>query len=298
MLDYALLSALAAVLREGSFERAAAVLHVTPSAVSQRIKLLEERLGQVLVVRGQPCTGTEAGLRLARHAEQVAMLEHTLHDELPSLTDAATPATLRVAVNADSLATWFITAAAAFAQATGALLDVSLDDQDHTAERLRAGEVLAAVTTLALPVQGCRSLPLGRMRYLATASPAFMQRWFADGVSAAALAQAPSLTFNQKDRLQALWIEQALGQPVLTPRHWLPASQAFVDATCAGLGWGMNPASLVAPLLANGQLVQLLPAQPLFVALCWQHARRAPPLLTALTDAVRAAARLVLEDET
>jgi LysR family transcriptional regulator (chromosome initiation inhibitor) len=61
MLDYAHRSALAAVIRTGSFERAAHQLNVTPSAISHRIKLLEERLGVVLVVQGQPCTATEVG---------------------------------------------------------------------------------------------------------------------------------------------------------------------------------------------------------------------------------------------
>ena len=53
-----LLAALAAVIRTGSFERAAQQLHVTPSAVSQRVKLLEERLGTILVVRSCPCGST------------------------------------------------------------------------------------------------------------------------------------------------------------------------------------------------------------------------------------------------
>ena len=80
MLDYLGLAALAAVVREGSFERAARKLHVTPSAVSQRIKQLEERTGQVLVQRGTPCTGTEAGRRLCLHLEQVALLENALRN--------------------------------------------------------------------------------------------------------------------------------------------------------------------------------------------------------------------------
>lgn len=296
MLDYSLLAALAAVVREGSFERAAKVLHVTPSAVSQRIRLLEERIGQVLVVRGQPCTATAAGRLLCRHAEQVGGLEQELQRELPALAEGdAGHVTLRVAVNADSLATWFIAAAAAFTQAEPALLDLSLDDQDHTAERLRSGDVIAAVCALAAPVQGCRSVPLGNLRYVATASPAFMQRHFAAGVNVQTLARAPCLTFNQKDRLQATWLQQALGAEVEVPRHWLPASQAFVDASLAGIGWGMNPAPLVADALARGALVPLLPGADLLVPLHWQHARVAGPLLQRLGTAVVAAAAAVLE---
>ena len=197
LLDYAQLAALAAVVGEGSFEAAARALHVTPSAVSQRIRLLEERVGAVLVQRGAPCVATAAGAPLLRHAERVALLEAELAATLPQQAAArggAAIATLRVAVNADSLATWFVPALALFAQAHPSLrIDLLVDDQDHTAEALRRGDVLAAVSASAAPVQGCRSLPLGRLRYRATASPAFLRRWFAQGVNAASLEAAPCL---------------------------------------------------------------------------------------------------------
>jgi LysR family transcriptional regulator, chromosome initiation inhibitor len=306
MLDYSLIAAVAAVVREGSFERAARALHITPSAVSQRVKLLEQRLGQVLVVRGNGaagCTATEAGHQVCSHAEQVALLEHHLAQSVPGLHQGASGdasaarVTLRVAVNADSLATWFMPAAAEFCHADAVLLDVRLEDQDHTADQLRRGEVLAAVTTLATPVQGCRSLALGRMRYLATASPAFVARHFGEGVNCDGLALAPCLTFNNKDRLQEQWLQQQCkSTPELQPpKHWLPATQAFVDACLAGLGWGMNPATLVAGALRSGQLVELVPHTPLWVPLHWQHARASAPQLGRLTAAVLAAAQAGLE---
>lgn len=298
MLDYSLLAALAAVLREGSFERAARQLNISPSALSQRIKLLEERVGQVLVRRGPPCVGTAAGLRLARHAEQVDMLEQDLLTELPTLVaDVQGRVTLRLAINADSLATWFIAAAADIAAHEPVLLDLSLDDQAHTAERLRNAEVLAAVTALAAPVQGCRSQALGAMRYIATASPSFVRSHFPQGPTAQALAAAPCLSFNRQDQLQTQWVRQTIGaehgQDLTLPTHWLPASQAFVDAACAGLGWCMNPASLVQEALAAGRLVAL--GAPLDVPLYWQASRLAPPMLERITARVLAAARATLE---
>jgi LysR family transcriptional regulator (chromosome initiation inhibitor) len=296
MLDYALLDALAAVLREGSFERAARALHLTPSAVSQRVRLLEERLGQVLVVRSTPTRATQAGRALARHAEQVGLLEHELLAELPVLAQGVQGrVTLPVAVNADSLATWFIAAAAEATADAPLLLDLSLEDQDHTAEWLRSGEVVAAVTALADAVPGCRSLPLGRLRYCATASPAFMQRHFERGVDAATLAQAPALTFGRRDRLQAQWMERVLGHELPAPTHWLPSSQAFVDGCVAGLGWGMNMQAVVKPLLERGELVELVPGQTLAVPLYWQHRRRGLAVLEALSRAVQKAAAAVLE---
>lgn len=296
MLDYSLLAALAAVVRERSFERAARALHISPSAVSQRIKLLEQRLGQVLVVRGPPCEATEAGRYLCRHVEQVGMLEQELLAQMPALApDGLGRTTLRLAVNADSLATWLVPALAAFAESESALLDLSLEDQAHTAERLRKGEVLAAVTDLAEPVQGCRSLPLGAMRYLATASPAFINRYFKDGVTLEALAGAPILCFNRQDRLQTQWVESHWGAAPAMPTHWLPSSQAFVDAACAGLGWGMNPAAAVAPALADGRLQVLRPDAELRLPLYWQTPRLALPMLDRLTQAVLHAAGLGLE---
>src|ERR1700679_643561 len=199
MLDYASLAALAAVIGEGSFERAAGVLGVTPSAVSQRVKALEERLGTVLVVRGQPCLATATGGRICAPAERVRLLEGEMAADLPGLAATAEqgPVTLRVAVNADSLGTWFVPAAAAFAETTGMLLELVLDAEEHTAGRLRSGEVLAAVTADPVPVQGCRTVALGALRYIATASPAFVARHFAGGVTADALAKVPALRFDR-----------------------------------------------------------------------------------------------------
>ncbi len=292
MLDYALLAALAAVVRSGSFERAAQQLNVTPSAVSQRVKLLEERMGTVLVVRGSPCSGTPAGLRLSQHAERVSLLESELRDGLPGLPQDGPPVTVRMAVNADSLATWFVAAMAETSAKTGDLLyDLVLDDQDHSADWLRRGEVLAAVTSGGKPVQGCDSTALGALRYVATASPAFLRRHFPDGVNAASLARAPRLTFNGKDRLQAEWTRQAFGAEIASPTHWMPSTHAFVDAALAGLGWGMNPETLVAAHLRDGRLVALVPDQPLDVPLYWQRSRIASRTLADITRAVLTTAR-------
>lgn len=290
MLDYALVSAIAAVVREGSFDRAARSLAITPSALSQRVKLLEERMGAVLVVRAKPCRATELGQRLCRHAELVGLLESELHQHLlPALPKAAAlpPAPLlRVAVNADSLGTWFVEALSACAADTPCRFDVAVDDQDHTAEWLRRGEVLAAVTATAAPVQGCRSLPLGRLRYLATASPAFMQRHFAHGVNLASLRAAPVLVYDRKDRLQERFMRRVTKRDLDPPAHRLPSTQAFVDAALGGLGWGMNPLALVQAHLAAGRLVEMLPGQPVDVPLHWQATRLALPQVQRLTAAV------------
>lgn len=284
------LAALASVLRRGSFELAASDLAVTPSAISQRIKALEDQVGAALILRGTPCTGTDAGLRLAKHTEDVGLLEAQLSRDL-ALKDTRGDVRLRIAVNADSLATWFV---AAMAGVPDVLFDLVIDDQDHSADWLRRGEVSAAITSGGKPVTGCDSIALGSLRYIATASLGFKQRWFGEGVTVAALAKAPCLTFNAKDALQRNWILEHFGQRVSPPTHFLPSSQSFIDASRAGLGWGMNPEHLVRGPLRNAHLEALIPNASLDVPLTWQVSRIMAPSLEPVTHAVRTAARGVL----
>lgn len=296
MLDYSAISALAAVVREGSFERAAQALFVTPSAVSQRIRSLEERVGCALVVRGQPCSATDAGRRLCQHVDRVRLLEQELQSALPVLApDGLNRVALPIAVNADSLATWFAPVVAAYAADAPVLLELLVDDQDHTAEWLRSGSVLAAVTGTARPPAGFNSRPLGAMRYLAVASPAYVERHFANGIGAGSLARAPSLVFNTKDDLQARWVRRLCHRDVELPRHAVPSPHAFVAAGLAGMGWGLHPQALIATQLRDGSLVELVPETPLDVPLYWQHARAASSLVDGLSrELVAAATRLLL----
>ena len=288
MHDYSQLEALSAVIRTGSFDAAAAQLGVTQSAVSQRIKLLEERVGAVLVKRGHPCTGTNAGLQLATHTDQVRLMEKALEVGLPA-SDGRTP--VRIAVNADSLATWLLPA---LAEHDGFLYDLIIDDQDHSADWLRAGEVAAAVTGHPGPVQGCDSLALGSMRYFATASPDYMARYMPDGPTPEALERAPAMTFNDKDRLQTDWAKGIAGRPVNLPKHRLATAQGFVEAACLGLGWGMNPERLSQAALSSGALVEVAPNTAMDVPLYWQVSRLTAEPLRPLTKSVIRHARSAL----
>ncbi|MDM9558854.1 LysR family transcriptional regulator ArgP [Bordetella petrii] len=290
-IDHGNLRALAAVVREGSFERAASALNVTPSAVSQRVKALEARMGRLLVQRTVPAVPTPDGQVLVQLAEQTALLEHDALDRLGLEGDAVPHASIAVAVNHDSLETWFMEAARLFAARSRATLDLQSEDQDHTAALLRNGSVMGAVTALADPVQGCRIHPLGSMRYVATCTPEFHARHFAQGVNARSLASAPVLVFNRKDALQARFARKVMGDvPWQPPVWWLPSSRAFVQATLDGLGWTMNPLPLINEALESGRLVPLRARATEDVPLYWQHWRVNSQAMEALTQSVLAAA--------
>ena len=287
MLDYPALAALSEIARRGSFEAAAHALGVTQSAISQRIKTLEARMGQVLLDRGPPVAPTEAGLRLVAHLDQVRLLEAGIAGQAGA--PAETPV-IRIAVTADSLASWAISA---LPEAPG-LLDLVVDDQDHAESWLRAGLVSAAITATRGPVAGCDSHALGAMRYLPTASPGFIARHFADGVTTDALRRAPAITFNAKDGLQNQWAARQAGTRIALPTHLIPTTQGFAEAARLGMGWGMNPEILIGDDLRHGRLVPLVADAPLDVPLYWQVARIVAPQLAPLTRAIRRAARAVL----
>lgn len=294
-IDNAQLAAFAAVLHEGSFEAAARALHLTPSAISQRIKQLEERLGQVLLQRTTPCLATAAGKTLARYTEQLALLEAEMLGEFQLEFGAArTPAGLAVrmpvAVNADSLDGWFLGVFDDLSLRDEISFDIRVEDQDHSATMLREGSVMAAVSASAAAVQGCLVEPLGIMRYRAVASPAYVARHFPDGVDAAAFTRAPVLTFNRKDALQQRFIALFAAQARPTQTHFVPSTHGFVDVAKRGLGWGMMPEHFVNDALAAGELAEIAPGHTLDLPLYWHRWRLKSPALDALSAAVRRAA--------
>ena len=283
MFDYKLLSALAAVVEQAGFERAAQVLGLSQSAVSQRIKLLEARIGQPVLVRATPPSPTEIGRRLLNHVQQVRLLERDLQSAVPALDDEGLPERLRIALNADSLATWWAQAVGDFCAEQHLLLDLVVEDQTVGFKRMRAGEVAACLCASERPVAGARSVLLGAMRYRALASPAFIARHFPQGVSAAQLSKTPALVFGPDDFLQHRYLA-ALGVDGGFEHHLCPSSEGFIRLTEAGLGWGLVPELQVREQLESGTLVELLPDKPIDVPLYWHHWRNGGELLRQLTE--------------
>ncbi|MFG1602913.1 LysR family transcriptional regulator ArgP [Actinoplanes sp. NPDC049265] len=276
-MDALQLATFQAVIEAGSFDAAARSLHVTPSAVSQRIKALEQDVGQVLVRRAKPCEPTEAGRALVRFAGQVSLLER---EALAAARGGLTGSRVRVSVvvNADSLHTWFLPA---LTRLPHLIFDLHQDDQEYTADLLRAGTVMAGVTAQHVAVQGCRVEPLGAMRYLAVAAPSLNFQDFAT---------TPVILLNRKDELQ----HRFMGPSVDPPVHYVPAAASFVDAVRLGLGWALVPEQIAVQDLAAGRLVELTPGRHLDVPLYWQCWRIESDVLAELTRAVKTEASAAL----
>ncbi|YCK80982.1 LysR family transcriptional regulator ArgP [Arthrobacter sp. D3-18] len=298
----------ATVLSEGTLDAAARLLHITPSAVSQRLKALEQSAGSVLLQRSNPARATEAGEVVLRLARQVAQLEADAGRELGLGADGAQLA-VPIVVNADSLAVWFLAALAKVPADLNVTFDLHRDDEQHSTSLLRSGTVMAAVTATPEPVQGCRVESLGVMRYRAVAAKHFVDRWFPElwkgldsgrGLTGAALNAATTVDFDRKDTYQWAFVKSAFkaeGEALPErkgPRHYVPASQDFGDAIRLGLGWGLIPEVQCGPEIADGRLIELAPGHPIDVPLYWQRWRTASRVLDVLSETVRDVSALYL----
>ncbi|MFF4370812.1 LysR family transcriptional regulator ArgP [Streptomyces sp. NPDC001594] len=287
---------LLAVVDEGTFDAAAAALHVTPSAVSQRVKALEQRTGRVLLMRTKPVRATESGEVVVRFARQLARLERDARTELGMGTaDGQGPVRLPIAVNADSLATWFLPVLSRVPQDPPVCFELYREDESHTTALLREGQVMAAVTSSPDPVAGCTATALGLARYLPVAAPGFAARHLT-GDPAADLRTAPTIVFDRRDDLQDAFVRSLTrdGTGASPVRHRVPTSEGFRDAVATGLGWGLVPEPQAEPLLRAGALVRLTPGRTLDVPLYWQQWKLDSPALAAVARLVAETARAAL----
>ncbi|MGW0393323.1 LysR family transcriptional regulator ArgP [Streptomyces sp. NPDC003042] len=291
---------LLSVVDEGTFDAAAAALHVTPSAISQRVKALEQRTGRVLLMRTKPVRPTESGQVVIRFARQLARLERDARAELGmGLGEGLGPVRLPIAVNADSLATWFLPALTGVPQDPPVCFELYREDESHTTALLREGQVMAAVTSSPDPVAGCTVRALGLARYLPMASPGFAARYLT-GRPERDLWEAPVIVFDRRDDLQDAFVRALTGggAGASAARHQVPTSEGFRDAVAAGLGWGMVPEQQAEPLVREGALVPIAPGRPLDVPLYWQQWKLDSPALAVTARAITEAAAQALRPVT
>jgi LysR family transcriptional regulator, chromosome initiation inhibitor len=288
MLDYRLVQAFAAVLEERGFERAAARLCVTQSAVSQRVRQLEDELGCVLIVREAPPRATAAGEALLRHFLQVARMEE---ETMAALGDRGKEdfRQLSIAANPDSLAVWLMDAVTPFLRKSRVAFEILVEGQERTLGFLKSGAVAGCVSPQGKTIQGCVSTRIGSLRYVLAASPAFAERWFPGGFDRESAGRAPVIHSDRDDTLQYEALARAFGEPrVSPPAHYVPSTEKYFEAVAAGLGYGLISLVQAAAALEEGALVELEPRARVDVTLYWHRWNRDSALMEGLTEAILA----------
>lgn len=267
--DYKLLHALAMVMQEQSFDGAAAVLCISQSAVSQRIKALEEFVAHPVLIRGQPLELTTTGQQLLSHYKKVQQLENELLPDI--LSEGGNELVkLNIAVNADSVATWFFSVMTPLLKCHPIELNLLIANEARTMEKLKSGEAFASVSLQSQPLPGFQSFELGQIEYYLVATEQFKQRYFSQGINAESLRQAPGVSFDPKDDLHSRFIEQHFGLKAGSyPRHTVRSSEAFVELARQGLAYTLLPRLQISELLQSGELINLLPEKSQVQKLHW-----------------------------
>ncbi|KVX85472.1 hypothetical protein WL08_04625 [Burkholderia ubonensis] len=270
MLDRVQLATFVAVLDSGGFACAAQALSITQSAVTQRIKALEVETGQILLLRQRPVRPTPAGAVLFRYAKQLELMDQELKTTLTS--GGSTRAICSIAVNADSLATWFMDAWERIVRECDILLQVHVEDQEHTARLLADGDVSGAVTGTEVPPRGCAVRRLGIMDYICIAHVDFYERHFSGKPMNVALREAPAIRFNKKDLIHArfLWKHFRIG-PDDIPTHDIPSSERLLDGVRCGVAYAFVPEIQARELLDLGVVVDIFPGKRASVPLYWHE---------------------------
>lgn len=281
------------VIRTGSFEQAATELHLTPPAISQRVRALESALGMPLVVRSRPCRPTEAGQRLMQYLKRARLLEADLFADFAERSDA--PLVVVAALNADSLGTWFFPALAEVLIREHVLLDLLVEDQDHTYQLLETGLAIGCISSEPKAMRGCTATALGHMRYRLVAARSFRDRHFPAGLTREAARRAPVVAYTRRDTLQSSFLLRRFGLPEgAYPSHYVPGAEPHYAAIRYGLGYGMVPELLLSDALAGGEVVDLAPEEPTDIALYWHTWKVQSPRMEHLSRQIVEAAPRIL----
>lgn len=290
MLESRLLTAFYTVAKLQRFEAAAHALHITQSAVSQRVKLLEEKIGQALLVRSNPIRMTEAGSRLLSYIQKVSLLDDQLQKDL-QLSPTGNATRISIGVNEDSMATWFWPAIEPLLANQSIRLDLIIEDQDRTVNLMKNGQAQAVVSSQHAPLQGAKVSFLGYMTYYLAASPAYQQRFFTKGVNRSSLTKATTAVFGHNDELTFNY----LGEMFDISRHevkyhTLPSTAAFEQIALAGAGYAILPQIQILEHLQSGKLVNLAPDKVMDLPLYLHHWALHNQALQSVIDHVKSTA--------
>ncbi len=271
MLDYKLIEALSAVIEEGGFEKGAGKLHITQSAVSQRVKLLEEQTGQILIKRTTPPEATIAGKKFLKHFIQVKTLENSFLSDFKKERIKGFD-TLLIGMNSDSLATWFLPAVESFLSSEKRVVDIQIDDQEETHKMLKNGVVMGCISSKKISVVGCSTTELGGMNYRLLATPEFIKKWFPDGFTKKRVKKAPAVIFNKKDNLHGKVLKKVFsGKITGYPVHFVPSTEMFAEFIFKGLGYGMIPDLQGKKSIESREVVELAHEHNIITKLYWHR---------------------------
>lgn len=294
MLDYQAIAALAAVIETQGFQSAASRLFITQSAVSQRIKHLEQYYGEPVMVRTLPYRPTELGLTLLGHFKRVSLLEDALQ---VSLTAEAAAPRISISISRDSMETWFTTVIKQLHEIMPMTIEMIADDQDRTLQYLQKGLVSACASTSSKAISGCKAEFIGYFDYALVATPQFKKQYFKSGeVTKKELLTAPTLLFDQNDKLHHAYLKKFFNMEDVNLNHChvVPSVAGFKQFALSGYAYVLIPCIDISDELKQKKLVNLCPDKVWQMPVYWHSFEIETSAYQAFNQLVLTVARKLL----
>ncbi|MDC7235256.1 MAG: ArgP/LysG family DNA-binding transcriptional regulator [Spirochaetales bacterium] len=267
MYDYRQLEALGAVIEEGGFDRAADVLGLTQSAVTQRVKQLETLMGKPLLIRSNPPVPTEAGVPLYTHFKKVRLLE----EELDSATaEGLSGMPLSLGVNASTLGSWFLPVLNFIMNNT--LVDLHVGEAWVVHKLLKNGDIAGCISLRQRPSRGCYVDYLGKLVLRCFATRDFKDRYFPRGIDAESMRSAPAVLFHPESQMMQRFQKKVLDvHPFEVPTHIIPSQSEYMQMIGSGVAYGFLPEPLFNQFKADKGLIDLSPTAPIIIPQYWHR---------------------------
>jgi DNA-binding transcriptional LysR family regulator len=287
------LETLRLLAREGTMTGAATRLRLTQSAVSKRIRALEEQVGKKLVApSGRRVKLTPAGLRLLQRVEPLlAELRTALQEEAP---EGATR--IRLAVSESVLSSWGAHALRAVGlRIPGLELELHAHRSLGVLDRVRSGDCMLGICAgVAEDAPDLSAEVLGEEEFCLVPAALDRKALPRRGQVAVMTIESGSATWSvlgrRLKRAQASWPFS------LEIRQTLQSFSCLVELARAGHGHALVPrATALAAGIGDDQLVRLpQPGLARPVSLVGRPSMLAQPGVRAFADALRAASRDLL----
>jgi len=255
------LAMLQTVAGTGSFAAAARSLNLVPSALSYRVRQIEDALDVLLFDRSaRQARLTEAGAELLREADRLLAEIDAVANRVKRVATGWEPM-LTIAVDSVIARDPLLDLATAFfALEPPTRLKLRDETLLGTIEALTTGEADLAIgavldaASLTFTATGIRSRLIGELRFVYAVAPQHPLARVSEPLSDAVMRQHRAVAAADSARHgPSMTVNLVSGQDVLT----VPSMQAKIAAQLHGLGGGFLPEPMARPYIEAGHLVEL-----------------------------------------
>jgi DNA-binding transcriptional LysR family regulator len=255
------LAMLQAISSSGSFAAAARALGLVPSALTYRVRQIEDALDVLLFDRSsRQARLTEAGAELMREGQRLLHEIDAVANRVRRVATGWEPQLTLAVDSVISRTTMLDLCESFYAIAPPTRLKIREEVLSGTLEALVTGQADLAigVVTQGGAIRDLQVRPLGKMRFVYAMAPHHPLAQAAEPLADALVQQHRAVAVADSAQRANVTLGLLGGQDVLT----VPTMRAKLEAQLRGLGCGFLPENLARPYIDTGRLVARRVQQP------------------------------------